>query len=173
MSEYSRWSCVFFPSCLSSRFDSALSPPSIATHTFHPTAVLNTTLGNAVELIVAIIALAKCEIRVVQSSLLGSILSNLLLVLGMCFFFGGIKYSEQGCACHFPFSFFPSRLTFPSRADSRAPPLKSTRLSSLSVFTVIHTVRCGLASSPPFVPLLRLRMQNQPVSGCSAPIPSL
>lgn len=44
---------------------------------------MNATLGNAVELIVAIIALAKCEIQVVQSSLLGSILSNLLLVLGM------------------------------------------------------------------------------------------
>ncbi|GAA5987516.1 hypothetical protein JCM10908_001986 [Rhodotorula pacifica] len=58
--------------------------------------LLNATLGNAVELIVAIIALAKCEIQVVQSSLLGSILSNLLLVLGMCFFAGGIKYSEQG-----------------------------------------------------------------------------
>ncbi|ORY76541.1 Sodium/calcium exchanger protein-domain-containing protein [Leucosporidium creatinivorum] len=58
--------------------------------------LLNATLGNAVELIVAIIALVKCEIRVVQSSLLGSILSNLLLVLGMCFFAGGIKFSEQG-----------------------------------------------------------------------------
>ncbi|GAA5968250.1 hypothetical protein JCM11641_003783 [Rhodosporidiobolus odoratus] len=58
--------------------------------------LLNATLGNAVELIVAIIALAKCEIQVVQSSLLGSILSNLLLVLGMCFFCGGIKFSEQG-----------------------------------------------------------------------------
>lgn len=43
--------------------------------------LLNATLGNAVELIVAIIALVKCEITVVQSSLLGSILSNLLLVL--------------------------------------------------------------------------------------------
>ncbi|GAA6011543.1 hypothetical protein JCM10207_002653 [Rhodosporidiobolus poonsookiae] len=57
--------------------------------------LLNATLGNAVELIVAIIALAKCEIQVVQSSLLGSILSNLLLVLGMCFFAGGLRFSEQ------------------------------------------------------------------------------
>ncbi|SCV70391.1 BQ2448_1785 [Microbotryum intermedium] len=57
--------------------------------------LLNATLGNAVELIIAIIALVKCEIRVVQSSLLGSILSNLLLVMGMCFFLGGLRYSEQ------------------------------------------------------------------------------
>ncbi|TFY51698.1 hypothetical protein EVJ58_g10431 [Rhodofomes roseus] len=52
--------------------------------------------GNAVELIVAIIALIHCELQVVQSSLVGSILSNLLLVLGMCFFAGGVKFSEQG-----------------------------------------------------------------------------
>ncbi|KAJ6494772.1 Sodium/calcium exchanger protein-domain-containing protein [Mycena vitilis] len=58
--------------------------------------LLNATLGNAVELIVAIIALLKCQLGIVQSSLIGSILSNLLLVLGMCFFAGGIKFSEQG-----------------------------------------------------------------------------
>jgi Ca2+:H+ antiporter len=46
-------------------------------------------------LIVAILALVKCELQIVQSSLLGSILSNLLLVLGMCFFAGGLKFSEQ------------------------------------------------------------------------------
>ncbi|KAI0714467.1 Sodium/calcium exchanger protein-domain-containing protein [Cerioporus squamosus] len=58
--------------------------------------LMNATLGNAVELIVAIIALVHCEIPVVQSSLVGSILSNLLLVLGMCFFAGGTRFSEQG-----------------------------------------------------------------------------
>ncbi|THH09302.1 hypothetical protein EW145_g2120 [Phellinidium pouzarii] len=58
--------------------------------------LLNATLGNAVELIVAIIAIIKCELQVVQSSLIGSILSNLLLVLGMCFFAGGTRFQEQG-----------------------------------------------------------------------------
>ncbi|KAF9496776.1 calcium/proton exchanger [Pleurotus eryngii] len=58
--------------------------------------LLNATLGNAVELIVAILALVKCQLTIVQSSLIGSILSNLLLVLGMCFFAGGTQYSEQG-----------------------------------------------------------------------------
>ncbi|KAJ6582468.1 Sodium/calcium exchanger protein-domain-containing protein [Mycena vulgaris] len=58
--------------------------------------LINATLGNAVELIVAIIALRQCELSIVQSSLIGSILSNLLLVLGMCFFSGGIRFSEQG-----------------------------------------------------------------------------
>ncbi|RFU30336.1 hypothetical protein B7463_g6016, partial [Scytalidium lignicola] len=57
--------------------------------------LLNASFGNAVELIVAVIALAKKEVVVVQTSLIGSILSNLLLVMGMCFFFGGLRRSEQ------------------------------------------------------------------------------
>ena len=58
-------------------------------------ALLNVTFGNAVELIIFIIALVKNEIRIVQASLLGSILSNLLLILGMGFFMGGLRYQEQ------------------------------------------------------------------------------
>ncbi|PWN50222.1 Calcium/proton exchanger [Violaceomyces palustris] len=57
--------------------------------------LINASLGNAVELIVAIVSLFNCELIIVQTSLLGSILSNLLLVLGMCFFAGGIKVKEQ------------------------------------------------------------------------------
>ncbi|EPS35074.1 hypothetical protein H072_11406 [Dactylellina haptotyla CBS 200.50] len=57
--------------------------------------LLNASFGNAVELIVSIIALTKHEIVVVQTSLIGSILSNLLLVMGMAFFFGGINRVEQ------------------------------------------------------------------------------
>lgn len=57
--------------------------------------LLNATFGNAVELIVGIIALKDGLLRVVQASLLGSVLSNLLLVLGLCFFVGGIKFKEQ------------------------------------------------------------------------------
>ena len=72
--------------------------------------LLNATFGNAVELIVglrrkeritsnnpqvSIIALRSNEIRIVQASMLGSILSNILLVLGCCFLAGGIRYKEQ------------------------------------------------------------------------------
>jgi len=56
--------------------------------------LLNATFGNAVEIIIAVIALSKGLVRVVQSSLIGSILSNLLLVLGMCFVAGGIYFPE-------------------------------------------------------------------------------
>ncbi|KAK0912720.1 hypothetical protein LTR57_014792 [Friedmanniomyces endolithicus] len=58
-------------------------------------ALLNVSFGNAVELIIFIIALVKDEIAIVQASLLGSILANLLLILGMAFLFGGLRYREQ------------------------------------------------------------------------------
>jgi Ca2+:H+ antiporter len=57
--------------------------------------LLNATFGNAVELIVAIIALIDGKVNIVQTSLIGSILSNLLLVMGFCFFFGGLRRPEQ------------------------------------------------------------------------------
>ncbi|KAI6125085.1 hypothetical protein EDD16DRAFT_1474674 [Pisolithus croceorrhizus] len=62
------------------------------------TGLLNASMVSPsfVEVVVAITALRKCELRVVQASLIGSILSKLLLILGMCFFAGGLKFSEQG-----------------------------------------------------------------------------
>jgi Ca2+:H+ antiporter len=57
--------------------------------------LLNASFGNAVELVVAIQALLANEIRVVQASMMGSIFSNLLLVLGTCFFCGGLVFKEQ------------------------------------------------------------------------------
>ncbi|KAL8799355.1 MAG: hypothetical protein Q9182_005962 [Xanthomendoza sp. 2 TL-2023] len=57
-------------------------------------ALLNVSFGNAVELII-FIALVKNQIRIVQASLLGSILANLLLILGMAFVVGGLQYQEQ------------------------------------------------------------------------------
>lgn len=53
--------------------------------------LLNATCGNATELIIAVFALVQGKIEVVKCSLLGSVLSNLLLVLGTSLFCGGIK----------------------------------------------------------------------------------
>ncbi|CAG8851492.1 2322_t:CDS:2, partial [Racocetra persica] len=57
--------------------------------------LLNATFGNAVELIISVVALTQGEIRIVQASMLGSIISNLLLVLGSCFLAGGFRHKEQ------------------------------------------------------------------------------
>ncbi|OQD78961.1 hypothetical protein PENANT_c069G11306 [Penicillium antarcticum] len=86
--------------------------------------LLNASFGNAVELIVAIIALAKKNVLIVQTSLSGSMLSNLLLVMGMCFFFGGIDRVEQ----HF-------NVTVAQTAAS----LLALAVSSLIIPTAFHT----------------------------------
>lgn len=57
--------------------------------------LLNATFGNATELIIALIALRAGLIDVVKASITGSILGNLLLVMGLSMFLGGIRYKEQ------------------------------------------------------------------------------
>jgi Ca2+:H+ antiporter len=69
---------------------------SLACHTGQMVGgLLNATFGNAVEMIVTISAIQEGLVSVVQGSLLGSILSNLLLVLGMAFFAAGIREKES------------------------------------------------------------------------------
>ena len=66
--------------------------------------LLNATLGNAVEMIISLFALyaayrnpelVESMVVVVQASLIGSILGNLLLVLGLAFVWGGIHHRNQ------------------------------------------------------------------------------
>jgi len=57
--------------------------------------LLNATFGNVTELIVSLFALQRGMLRIVQVSLLGSVLSNLLLVLGCAFFAGGVSFKSQ------------------------------------------------------------------------------
>ncbi len=56
---------------------------------------LNATFGNATELIIGILALRQGLVEVVKASITGSIIGNLLFVLGMAIFFGGIKFKTQ------------------------------------------------------------------------------
>ena len=56
---------------------------------------LNATFGNAAELIIALMALSKGLTGVVKASITGSIIGNLLLVLGAAILAGGIRYPKQ------------------------------------------------------------------------------
>ncbi len=53
--------------------------------------LLNATFGNAAELIIAIVALRAGQIELVKASITGSILGNLLLILGLSLLAGGLK----------------------------------------------------------------------------------
>ena len=57
--------------------------------------LLNATFGNAAELIIAIMALRQGLYSVVKASLTGSIIGNILLVLGAATLAGGLKHKHQ------------------------------------------------------------------------------
>ncbi|EED14093.1 vacuolar H\/Ca2 exchanger [Talaromyces stipitatus ATCC 10500] len=61
--------------------------------------LLETSLTSVVEIILFMVLIKKADtnelVNVIQAAILGSILANLLLCLGLCFFFGGIRRDEQ------------------------------------------------------------------------------
>jgi Ca2+:H+ antiporter len=61
----------------------------------HATGILQSALGNLPELFISIFALQAGLVVVVQTALIGSILANTLLVLGLAFFLGGLKHGTQ------------------------------------------------------------------------------
>lgn len=57
--------------------------------------LLNATFGNATELIIGLVALKAGLVDVVKASITGSIIGNLLLVMGLSMLLGGIRFKEQ------------------------------------------------------------------------------
>jgi Ca2+:H+ antiporter len=57
--------------------------------------VVNAVFGNATELIIALVALKSGLVDIVEASITGSILSALLLLLGLAMLSGGLRYKEQ------------------------------------------------------------------------------
>lgn len=58
-------------------------------------ALLNAVFGNATELIIALVALKAGLVDIVKASITGTIISNLLLVMGFSMLLGGLRYKEQ------------------------------------------------------------------------------
>jgi Ca2+:H+ antiporter len=62
--------------------------------------LVNATFGNVTELIIAVFLILDDKIEIVKASLTGSILGNLLLVLGLSFLIGGLRHEEQHYNAH-------------------------------------------------------------------------
>ena len=62
--------------------------------------LINATFGNVTELIIAVFLILEDKVEIVKASLAGSILGNLLLVLGLSFLIGGIRHKEQHYNAH-------------------------------------------------------------------------
>ncbi len=57
--------------------------------------LLNATLGNLAELVIALAALRAGQYMLVKASIAGTIVTNTLFILGASFLLGGLKYHEQ------------------------------------------------------------------------------
>ncbi|MEK6981605.1 MAG: calcium/proton exchanger [Candidatus Micrarchaeota archaeon] len=66
----------------------------------HIGGLLNATFGNAAELIIALLAINKGLLDLVKASIAGSIIGNILFVLGLSLLLGGLKYKEQKFSKH-------------------------------------------------------------------------
>src|SRR5213596_3075193 len=119
MKSWMNWLLLFVPAALALRFVPALSNPTAlfvcSAIAIIPVAgwigratealaarvgeglggLLNATFGNAAELIIAAIALSKGLTSVVKASITGSIIGNILLVLGLSVLLGGLRHKEQ------------------------------------------------------------------------------
>ncbi|NJK35342.1 MAG: calcium/proton exchanger [Oscillatoriales cyanobacterium SM2_2_1] len=105
--------------------------------------LLNATFGNATELILAIAALNAGLVGVVKASLTGSVMGNLLLVMGLAVFLGGLRYREQ--------EFQPTvarvnasamnlavvAMLLPTAAHLSAPNFPADQLQQLSVWVAV------------------------------------
>ena len=95
------------------------------------TGVLQSALGNLPELFVGIFALRAGLISVVQTALIGSILGNSLLVLGLAFFVGGLRHGTQKFSSEAP------------RMISMLTLLAAAALIVPTLVTVLHTPAVG------------------------------
>jgi Ca2+:H+ antiporter len=117
------------------------------------TGVLQSAIGNLPELFVAFFALQAGLITVVQSALVGSILANSLLVLGLAFFFGGWKHGTQKFKSETPRAIAilmvlaVSALVFPTLAHAMHLPAEAHE-GSLSVASAVVLLIVFFASIP-------------------------
>jgi Ca2+:H+ antiporter len=94
------------------------------------TGVLQSALGNLPELFIAIFSLRAGLVTVVQSALIGSILANSLLVLGLAFLAGGLKNGVQ---------------TFREEGPRLTVTLSILAVSALVIPTLIHSIHTPAA----------------------------
>ena len=92
--------------------------------------LLNSTFGNAPEVIIGVVALRAGLFDMVIASLVGAILANLLLALGLAFFLGGLRYRDQ---------------SFRPEATRAYVSMMLLAVTSMAVPSALHAVSAGPA----------------------------
>ena len=96
--------------------------------------ILETTFGSLVEIVLFMVLIKQGEVSVpiIKAAILGSILANLLLCLGVCFFAGGIRTGRQEMALHEAVSEVGSNLMLVAGMGLIVPAAFSTALTTAS-----------------------------------------
>lgn len=115
------------------------------------TGILQTALGNLPELFVIMFALKAGLFGVVKATIVGSILSNALLVLGLAFVVGGLKHGRQRFAADdvrtlgLMFTLAVFILAIPSLTDALHTPAESHERAVSMVVSVVMLVLFALS----------------------------
>lgn len=113
---------------------------------------LNATFGNATELIISIFAIQAGLIEVVKASITGSIIGNLLLVLGAAMFFGGWRYKKQvfnktaAMTSAATLLLAVAAIVMPAIFELTAPQTGESIIEELSIFVSVFMLIVYLAS---------------------------
>jgi len=105
--------------------------------------LLNATFGNAAEILIGIFALRAGLIEVVKASITGSVIGNLLLVLGIAMFVGGIRHKKQefnrtgAMVSSLTLLLAVAALVMPAVFALTAPGIGNLIIDELSVFVAI------------------------------------
>jgi Ca2+:H+ antiporter len=119
-------------------------------------AFLNSSLGNAAELIIAFVALSKGKPEIVKASITGSIIGNILFVLGLSMLLGGLKRREQKFSATVAESgagmlfVAVAALSIPSIVERFSPEVETKHLFTMSLWTAVillATYAAGLVFS--------------------------
>ena len=117
------------------------------------TGVVQSAIGNLPELFVSFFALRAGLVTVVQSALVGSILANSLLVMGLAFLFGGVKHGTQKFSHETPRAMVmlmvlaTSALVMPTLAHSLHTPASAHEVT-LSITSALVLLAIFIASIP-------------------------
>jgi Ca2+:H+ antiporter len=126
------------------------------------TGVLQSALGNLPELFVGIFALRAGLVDVVQSALIGSILGNSVLVLGLAFLVGGLRHGEQS------FSSDPPRmmvtLTLLAVAALAIPTLAHELHTPANPHTEVLSIVCAIILLAIFLASIPVALTGGPAS---------
>lgn len=140
-----------------------------------PTGVLQASVASMPELFVSFFALRAGLVTVVQSAIVGSILANTLLIMGLAFLFGGLKNGTQRFGSEKPRALVilmvlaVSALVVPTLADAIHTPAEAHE-EALSIASAIVLLVVFAASIPfswkggPTVPVEELEEKPWPMS---------